>query len=479
MTDMMKMYIGGELVEGKNGQTFDVINPATEEAVGTIAWAGADDAEAALKAADEAFPSWSTTSINERVKWMTRLREAVIDNQDQLREYIQLEMGKDWAGTEEDFESLRDSLHFYAEEITRFRPEALVDRDGSHSHWLVNEPVGVAVAFIAWNFPLLNLAFKIGPAMAAGCPVIIKPSAASPLSAYEVGRLCADVGLPAGAVNILAGPSDEVGDTLSRSTIPALITIIGSVATGRHVMGVGSTSIKRYSMELGGNAPVLVCKDADLEQAADIVSALKFNNAGQICVTPNRVFVDESVAEAFKAKVVERAQARSVGWGVRSEYNTGPLIDGKAWDRVDGLVQEAIADGAKLLVGGGRPEGLDRGFFYSPTVLDGVNSSMRIYREEIFGPVVSLIEFSDEEAVLKEANDTDAGLTAYVFTQDLAKADRFAARLRFGEIQINGVKYGIDLPHGGIKQSGISCDCSHLALEDYLAPKRISRGLVA
>ena len=175
------------------------------------------------------------------------------------------------AGTEEDYESLRDSLHFYAEEITRFRPEALVDTAGTHSHWLVNEPVGVAVAFIAWNFPLLNFAFKIGPAMAAGCPVIIKPSAAAPLSAYRVGELCAEVGLPAGAVNILCGPSTEVGDTLSESTIPALITIIGSVATGRHVMRVGATSIKRYSMELGGNAPVLVFADADLDLAAEIV----------------------------------------------------------------------------------------------------------------------------------------------------------------------------------------------------------------
>ncbi len=479
MADVKKMYIGGRLVDGKEGRTFDVVNPATEAVVGTIAWAGAEDAEAALTAADEAFASWSSTSIAERAEWMGKLREAVIDNKDRLRELIQLEMGKDWPGTEEDFESLRDSLHFYAEEITRFRPEALVDRNGSHSHWLVPEPVGVAVAFIAWNFPLLNFAFKIGPAMAAGCPVIIKPSAHSPLSAYAVGELCADVGLPAGVVNILAGDSVEVGDTLSRSTIPALITIIGSVSTGRHVMEVGASSIKRYSMELGGNAPVLVFADSDLDQAADIVSALKFNNAGQICVTPNRVFVEQPVMEDFKRKVVERAVARKVGFGVRSDFNTGPLVEARAWERVDGLVRDAVADGATVLAGGGRPEGLGSGFFYSPTVLDGVTPSMRIYREEIFGPVVSLIEFSDEAAVLKEANDTDAGLTAYVFTQDLAKADRLAAKLRFGEVQINGVKYGIDLPHGGIKQSGISCDCSHFALEDYLARKRISRGLAA
>jgi succinate-semialdehyde dehydrogenase/glutarate-semialdehyde dehydrogenase len=479
MSATMKMYIGGELVDAKAGRTFDVINPGTEENVGTIAWAGVADAEAALTAADEAFESWSRTSIAERASWMSKLRDAVIADQDRLRELISLEMGKNWAGTEEDYESLRNSLHFYAEEASRFRPEALVDRQGSHTHWLVPEPVGVAVAFIAWNFPLLNLAFKIGPAMAAGCPVIIKPSAASPMSAYRVGELCADVGLPAGVVNILCGPSSEVGDALSASEIPALITIIGSVATGRHVMRVGSASIKRYSMELGGNAPVLVFADSNLDLAAKIVGNVKFGNAGQIGVTPNRVFVEASGAAAFTQKLVERANSTKVGWELRGDVDMGPLIDAKAWERVDGLVKDAIADGANLRAGGGRPEGLDTGNYYAPTVIDGVTPAMRIYQEEIFGPVVSIIEFTDEEAVLKAANDTTAGLTSYVFTQDLAKADRLAARLRFGEVQINGVKYDIDLPHGGIKQSGISCDCSHLALEDYFAPKRISRALVA
>lgn len=477
MTLSKKMYIGGHLVDGQS--TTPVINPATEKLVGTIASAGPDGVEGALKAAEAAKAGWAATSIAERAGWMLKLRDAVIENEEHLRDCIHMEMGKNWAGTQEDYDSLFNSLHFYAEEISRVRPEIIVDREGTHSHTLVHEPLGVAVAFIAWNFPLLNLAFKIGPAMAAGCPIIIKPSALTPISAYAVGELCHKIGMPAGVVNILSTDSAQTADALSASTIPSLLTLIGSTATGRHIMKTGATSTKRYSMELGGNAPVLVFADADLDHAADIVCAVKFGNAGQICVTPNRVFVETSVADAFRGKVIERAKAVQVGFDKNGPIDMGPLIDKDAWQRVDGLVRDAVNSGADLLTGGRRPDGVTTGHFYAPTVLDGVTLQMRVYRDEIFGPVVSLISFDDESAVIQNANDTDAGLTAYVFTRDLQKAERCAAQLQFGEVQINGVKYGIDLPHGGIGQSGIGHDCSHLALHDYLAVKRVSRALAA
>ena len=472
-----RLYIGGRFLDGE--RRFDVINPASGTAIGSIAEAGRNDAEAALVAARNVAPSWGALPVGERIRWMTKLREAVIANGDHLRTCIHLEMGKTWAQTEEDLTSLIDSLHFYAEEILRLRPEGLVDRDGSHDHRLVYEPVGVAVAFLAWNFPLLNLAFKIGPAMAAGCPIIIKPSLHSPLSAYAVGELCADIGLPAGVVNILAGDNTEVGDTLSASEIPALLTLIGSIGTGRHIMKTGATSIKRHSMELGGNAPVLVFDDADLDLAADIIAAVKFGNAGQICVTPNRVFVEAAVHDTLRDRLVKRAKAVRTGHAPddprSTDFDMGPLIDAAALARVDALVQDAVADGATLHAGGRKTRGFEEGHFYDATVLDNVTADMRVYREEIFGPVISLIPFTDRDAVMADANDTDTGLTAYVFTADQALADQCAERLAFGEIQINGVKYGIDLPHGGIKQSGIGHDCSHLALHDYLAVKRISR----
>lgn len=288
MKFLTKMYIDGALTEGN--ATRDVINPATETLVATVAVAGADDAERALQAAKAAFPAWAATSIAERQAWMRKLRDEVIANEDWLRACVHHEMGKPWAQPEEDWDRLVASLAFYAEEIERLHDYGLADRAGTHSHRMVHEPACVAVAFLAWNFPLLNLAFKIGPAMATGCPFIIRPSDATPMSAYAVGTLCAQIGLPKGIVQILATETYAVADALSASTIPQVITLIGSTKTGQHIMRTGATSIKRYSMELGGNAPVLVFEDADLELAADIVTGVKFSNAGQICVSPNGVF---------------------------------------------------------------------------------------------------------------------------------------------------------------------------------------------
>ncbi len=469
-----QLYIGGELRDAADAARHSVICPATEETVAEVAWAGSDDCDRALDAAADGFRLWSALTLNERTEWLHKLRDAVAEKAEPLRDSVMHEMGKPWDATQEDLDTVTTALTFYPEEMRRLRGELLPDADGDFDHQIVYEPAGVVVAVLAWNFPLLNLGFKLGPALAAGCSLILKPSTKSPLSAYVFGEICAEIDFPPGVINILCGPDDVVGPALTASRIPAVVTVIGSIRTGANVMRQGATSIKRYSMELGGNAPVLVFEDADLELAVETVAALKFGNCGQICVAPNRVFLQRGVAEEFTTGILEHAKQVKLGFGRDSGATMGPMIDAAARDRVLELVQDAVKDGAELLTGGDAPDAPERGYFFEPTVLRGVTAEMRIFREEIFGPVVSLVEFEDEADAIRQANDTEAGLASYVFTSDIGRVQRVSRELRFGEVQVNGFKYGIDLPHGGIKQSGIGHDCSHLALLDYLDRKRIS-----
>ncbi|MGL6259645.1 aldehyde dehydrogenase family protein [Vibrio sp. WXL210] len=468
------MYINGKLIE--TDLKFSVENPATDQVVEEISIANQDVALQTLNAAKAAESTWGKSTIAERVTWMHKLREACINNENALRSAVHLETGKPWAATEEDYQSLIDSLEFYAEEVTRYAPPALLGKDDTCRHQLRYLPVGVVVAYLSWNFPLLNLGFKLGPAMASGCPVILKPSLKAPLSAYLVGALCHEIGLPAGAVNVIAGDDMEVGNFLSSSKIPQMLTLIGSINTGVKVMQAGATSIKRYSMELGGNTPFIVLEDADLDLAADTLCGLKYHNSGQICVAPNRVLVAKSVKQAFIDKVLERADKVRLGFGIASDATMGPVIDKDSRSRIHQLVEQAVEAGSTLLRGG-TYDTQEVGAFYPPTVLCDVNTSMEIYNEEIFGPVISIIDFDAQDDIVAIANSTDTGLASYIFTTDITKADAIADKLEFGEVQINGVKYGIDLPHVGIKQSGIGCDCSKYALDDYFYLTRVTRTL--
>ena len=289
-----KLYIDGQLTEASNGTTFDVICPADESVIAKISWAGREDTYKALESAQKGFEFWSRLPLDERLSWMAKLREKILERRDLLRESIMYEMGKVWEGTDEDLTSITDSLKYYAEEIRKREDIVLEDKEGTHDHRVIYQPLGVVVAFLAYNFPLLNLGFKLGPALAAGCSIIIKPSEFSPLSAYIIGEICAEINFPKGVINIICGDVKEVGVPLSESKIPRLITMIGSTETAQKLISQSSkTSIKRYSMECGGNAPFIVFEDADMDLAIEHGSALKIGNSGQICVAPNRFFVQE------------------------------------------------------------------------------------------------------------------------------------------------------------------------------------------
>jgi succinate-semialdehyde dehydrogenase/glutarate-semialdehyde dehydrogenase len=475
-----KLYIDGKLVDAVSGEREDVICPATGESIAQIAKAGKADAEKALESAAKGFKYWSKLSLTERTVWMTKLRAAILEKEHELKTAMVHEMGKTYAGAAEDIEAVTNALEWYPAAMKNLREEQIPDYENTHTHRMISKPAGVAVAYLAWNFPLLNVGFKLGPALAAGCSLIIKPSTLSPLSTYMIGEILHDINFPAGVVNILAGSSKEVATPMTTSTIPAVLTMIGSTATGQKVIADSTTSIKKLGMELGGNAPFIVFEDADFDTALNLAIGLKFGNSGQICVAANRIFVHKNIYDKFIKAYVKRASELKLGFGTKENPDVfmGPVVTRSDRDRMFDLVDDAVSKGAKLEYGGKIPEGFpEKGNWIEPTVVSGITPDMKLFRFETFGPVAGIMSFDSDDEVLELANDTEYGLASYIFTNDHKRIERFTEELEFGEIQINGVKYAIYLPHGGIKNSGIGHDCSHLALNDYLVKKRISTAI--
>ncbi len=469
----LKMYIDGDLKSSIDKITKDIYSPLNGEKIASLSWGNNKDSKIALESASNGFKSWSKLPLSKRKEWMLKLRKQILENENLLRKAISYEMGKPYAATGEDIESITNSLEYYAEIIDDFiRPTEIAENDDTHNHQLIFKPIGVVVAYLAWNFPLLNAGFKIGPALATGCSIILKPSELSPVSLYIIGDLLKQINFPKGVINIVCGEPEEVATTLSKSTIPSLITMIGSTETAKKVISDSSTSIKKYSMELGGNAPFIVFEDADIEVAINIGSAIKFGNCGQICVAANRFFVHENIHKKFVDGLIKKARELKIGYNKNLDFEIGPLISKSSRERVNDLIKSTIDNGGKLEFGGEIP--LMNGNWFEPTIITNVNESMSIFHIEIFGPVASIIKFNNEDEVLKMANNTDYGLASYLFTSNKKRIDKFVDELDFGEIHVNGIKYDIYLPHGGIKQSGVGHDCSELALEDYLIKKRIS-----
>lgn len=476
-----KLYINGQLIDGVNNKKADVLCPATGEVIAQVAEASKEDTEAALAAAQKGFKFWSRLPLAERTSWMRKLSDAVKEKEHELRTAMVYEMGKTYAGAYEDIEGIINGLEWYPNAMKNLREEQIPDYEGTHTHKMISKPAGVAVAYLAWNFPILNVGFKLGPALASGCSIIIKPSAISPLSTYMIGEILHDINFPAGVVNILSGPVSDVATVLTTSTIPAVLTMIGSTATGKRVIADSTTSIKKLGMELGGNAPFIVFEDADFDTALELAVALKFGNTGQICVAANRIYIHKSIYDKFLKAYVKKVSQLKVGLGTKENPDVfmGPVATKKDRDRMFDIIKDAVSKGGKVEYGNKIPEGLpENGNWIEPTVISGANHDMTLFNNETFGPVAGLMPFETDDEVLALANDTEYGLASYIFTNDHRRIERFTEELEFGEIQINGVKYSIYLPHGGIKNSGIGHDCSHLALDDYLVKKRVSTALL-
>ena len=460
MMQTYPMLIGADRVD--SNKPIDVLNPRTEALIGQVFEGSVEQMDDALLAAKEGFSRWSKMSAAERKTRILRYADLLEQHRERLVELLMQETGKPRENAEYDFGMLTTCLRFFVEEAERIDQPVLHDPDGRFLHYVQRQPLGVTVGFLAWNFPLLNLGYKLGPVLASGCSCILKPSELTPLATLEAVYLAAEAGIPDGVINLVTCSDYSITNRLLESPVPAMVTMIGSTRGGLEVMGASCTTIKHFSVELGGNSPVLVYDDADVQMAAEKVIGLKFVNTGQVCVSPNRCYVHTSIYDAF----VEAAAACAAG------VDMGPMITAKARDQVLEKVDEAVQAGATLVCGGSRVDGA--GYFMEPTILRDVDARMRVACEEVFGPVLSILPFTDADDEIALANETSCGLAAYVFTKGLSRGLRAAEGIEAGSVCVNEPHYGVQLPHGGVKQSGVGKDCSRYSLEEYLTLKRVS-----
>ena len=473
---MYKQYINGKLVDG-NGKKLDVYNPATDELIDTVGCADVEQTKEALKAAEEAFKTWSVTSVNERAAWLYKLKEACTKERDTLIDLVSAESGRPYPAACGDVDWLLTSLSYYAEEAKRVDGAVMppLHVGGKLNYQVITkQPIGVTVGHLAWNYPLGNASVKLAPAIASGCTCIIKPSSETPLATLYVGKIAESIGFPKGVLNILAGPSSEVAKTLNESKIPRMVTLIGSYETGLKIMEQGAGSLKKYSMELGGNAPVVVMPDADLDDTAANIVAKKVGFAGQTCVNYNRIYIHESIYEIMCEKIAAELSKVKLGKYKDEGYVMGPLINREARDRMLDLIEEAKSQGATLVMGGEVPEDFKVGCYMTPALLRDVKDTMRVSKEEIFGPIIPIQPFSTLEEAIEKSNDTIFGLSAYFFGHNTKEMSQYFEGVRAGEIFVNGGIGSEFAPHAGAKQSGIGCDKSKHSLEEYYDIKFLS-----
>mmetsp|Transcript_11098 Transcript_11098/g.19328 ORF Transcript_11098/g.19328 Transcript_11098/m.19328 type:complete len:550 (+) Transcript_11098:46-1695(+) len=472
-------YIGGEWVS--RGVTYQVTNPANGKLLATLPLMKGIEARAAIAAADAVFPSWSKKTAKERSAVLKKWHELILANTDDLATIMTMECGKPRSEALAEIAGGAASVEWFAEECKRTTGDVLEPGSRDRRMVTLKQPVGVVGAITPWNFPMSMITRKVAPALAAGCTVVLKPAESTPLSALALAVLAERAGLPDGCLNIIMGDAPAIGLELTTNESVRKIGFTGSTAVGKLLMASAASSVKRVSLELGGNAPLVVFEDADLELAATATVASALRNSGQTCICTDRVFIHASVYDKFAELVVARVNKLRLGAGYEAGTTMGPLISTVAIDRVAAHVADAVAKGAKVLTGGQKPQlpaPLDGGFFYEPTVLSNCTIDMRCFKEETFGPLIPLFKFTSEEEALQLANMTEYGLASYFFTRDLARAWRVAEALQYGMIGLNEVSITSEVaPFGGMKQSGLGREQSKYGLAEFQDIKYLCMGL--
>lgn len=469
-------YINGIWTAGETAATFSVTNPATGELLATLPDMGAQETALAIDAAYAAQGPWAARPAKERSAILRRWHDLIVTNAGEIAAILTAEMGKPYPEAKGEVLYAASYVEWYAEEAKRINGETIPAPSDDRRMLVIKQPVGVVGTITPWNFPAAMIARKIAPALAVGCTVVSKPAEQTPLTAIALAVLAEEAGIPPGVFNLIVGmDGPAIGRELCGNPKVRKISFTGSTEVGRILMRQCSDQIKKVSLELGGNAPFIVFGDADLDAAVEGAIASKYRNAGQTCVCANRIYVQANIYDAFAEKLAQRVLELKVGGGFDADVTTGPLIDEAGIKKVETHIADAVAKGARIAAGGSRVEGA--GTFFTPTVLTGVDRSMKIAREETFGPVAPLFRFDTVEDVIAQANDTEFGLAAYFFASDLSRVWRVAEALEYGMVGVNtGVISSEAAPFGGIKQSGLGREGSRHGAEDYLEMKYICMG---
>lgn len=474
--DNYSMYINGEWI-GEQLEPLMIKNPANGEPIGTVPIGGEAETTEAIDAAYKAFQSWSKITAYERAGYLKKFHQLIIDNQEELAQIMTLEMGKPINESRGEVNYAATFIEWFAEEGKRIYGETIPSHASSKRLQVWKKPVGVVAAITPWNFPAAMLTRKMGPALAAGCTVVIKPSSDSPITAIKLMELCEKAGFPKGVVNLVTGSSSEIGKTIMDNAKVRKITFTGSTEVGKVLIRQSADQVKRLSLELGGHAPLIVLDDANVDVAVKGVMASKFRNAGQTCICANRIYVQSGIYDAFVEKFSQAVSKLKVGDGKDEKVDVGPLINQNGLDKVKHHVQDAVSKGASVVVGG---EALasDGGVFYLPTVVKDVDPSMVMMREETFGPVAPIQKVETEEEAIRLANDTTYGLAAYVFTENVARGTRMIEQLNFGIVGWNdGAPSAAQVPFGGMKESGIGREGGHEGIEAFVESQYVSIGM--
>jgi succinate-semialdehyde dehydrogenase/glutarate-semialdehyde dehydrogenase len=473
------LYIDGVWRAATHSGARAVHDPATESVVGVIPMAQQDDLDAALQAAQRAFRTWSKVSPWERAAILRGAAGNIRARADQIAVLMSSETGKPVAEARGEVGAAADQFEWYAEEAKRIYGQIIEAREIDVRMAVRYEPVGVVAAFTAWNFPALLPARKISAALAAGCTVIVKPASEAAGSCMALVQACHDAGLPAGALNLVTGDSSFIAEYLLRSPIVRKASLTGSTSVGRRMLELAAQGIKKVSMELGGHAPVLVFEDADIEHAINTCASFKFRNCGQVCASPTRYYVHESIYARFCEGFAAAARRLKLGPGLDPSTQMGPLANRRGFENAARLVEDALGNGARLLAGGGRPAGMDKGFFFSPTVLADVPPHAAIMQQEPFAPIAPIAPFSSFEQAIDLANSTPYGLASYLFSRSLKTATLASEAIEAGMVGINEMAIAsAEMPFGGVKESGIGREGGALGIKDYLEAKFVKTRLL-